>query len=252
MDLISVIMPFYKKREYFKQSLLSAINQTYRNIEIIIIFDDNSKSDIEFIQNFLNLDKRIKFINNEKNLGAAISRNKGIETSKGDYVAFLDCDDYWEKDKLEKQYNFMMDNKILFSHTTYQIVNEKNEIIGKNKIKKQLNYNDLINSCDIGLSTVLLKKEILSISKFKKIKTKEDYALWLELSRNGVSINGLDEPLTYWRVTKNSLSGSFLTKVINGFKVYNKFEKNNLFKSLILVINLGLHYLKKRIKQKIK
>ena len=135
MDLISVIMPFYKKREYFKQSLLSAINQTYRNIEIIIIFDDNSKSDIEFIQKFLNLDKRIKFINNEKNLGAAISRNKGIETSKGDYVAFLDCDDYWEKDKLEKQYNFMMDNKILFSHTTYQIVNEKNEIIGKNKIK---------------------------------------------------------------------------------------------------------------------
>ena len=252
MDLISVIMPFYKKREYFKQSLLSVINQTYQNIEIIIIFDDNYNSDIEFIQKFLDLDKRIKLIDNKKNLGVAISRNKGIEISKGDYVAFLDCDDYWDKNKLEKQYNFMCNNKILFSHTTYQIINTKNEIIGKNVIKKQLSYKDLINSCDIGLSTVLMKKEILSISKFKQISTKEDYALWLELSRNGVSIHGLDEPLTYWRVTNNSLSSSFLTKVINGFQVYYKFEKNNLFKSLILVINLGLHYLRKRIKQKIK
>lgn len=252
MDLISVIMPFYKKREYFKQSLLSVINQTYQNIEIIIIFDDNYNLDLEFIQKFINLDKRIKLIDNKKNFGVAISRNKGIEMSKGDYVAFLDCDDYWEKDKLEKQYNFMCNNKILFSHTTYQIINSKNEIIGKNKIKKQLSYKDLINSCDIGLSTVLLKKEILSISKFKQISTKEDYALWLELSRKGVSIHGLDEPLTYWRVTNNSLSSSFLTKVINGYQVYYKFEKNNLFKSLILVINLGLHYLRKRIKQKIK
>ena len=252
MDLISVIMPFYKKREYFKQSLLSVINQTYQNIEIIIIFDDNYNSDIEFIQKFLDLDKRIKLIDNKKNLGVATSRNKGIEISKGDYVAFLDCDDYWDKNKLEKQYNFMCNNKILFSHTTYQIINTKNEIIGKNVIKKQLSYKDLINSCDIGLSTVLMKKEILSISKFKQISTKEDYALWLELSRKGVSIHGLDEPLTYWRVTNNSLSSSFLTKVINGFQVYYKFEKNNLFKSLILVINLGLHYLRKRIKQKIK
>ena len=219
-------------------------------IEIIIIFDDNYNSDFEFIQKFLDLDKRIKLIDNKKNLGVATSRNIGIEKSKGNYIAFLDCDDYWEKDKLEKQYNFMLNNKILFSHTTYQIINTNNEIIGKNKIKKKLNYKDLINSCDIGLSTVLLKKEILSISKFKKISTKEDYALWLELSRKGISIHGLDEPLTYWRITKNSLSGSFIIKVINGFQVYHKFEKNNLFKSIILVINLGLHYLKKRIKQK--
>ena len=213
MDLISVIMPFYKKREYFKQSLLSVINQTYQNIEIIIIFDDNCNSDIEFIQKFLDLDKRIKLIDNKKNLGVATSRNKGIEISKGDYVAFLDCDDYWDKNKLEKQYNFMCNNKILFSHTTYQIINTKNEIIGKNVIKKQLSYKDLINSCDIGLSTVLMKKEILSISKFKQISTKEDYALWLELSRNGVSIHGLDEPLTYWRVTNNSLSSSFFVLI---------------------------------------
>ena len=68
----------------------------------------------------------------------AISRNKGIEISKGDYVAFLDCDDYWEKDKLEKQYNFMRNNKILFSHTTYQVINTKNEIIGKIKSKNNL------------------------------------------------------------------------------------------------------------------
>ena len=86
---------------------------------------------------------------------------------------------------------------------------------------------------------------------FKNLKTKEDYALWLELSRKGEVFSALDKTLTLWRRSSNSLSSSLLDKLINGFKVYNKFEKKNLFMSFFLVINLGLNYLKKRIKQKI-
>ena len=139
---------------------------------------------------------------------------------------------------------------IVNSYTNYKIIDENDNIIGENISKKELTYKELINSCDIGLSTVMCKREVLNSSKFKDIKTKEDYALWLELSRKGEKFLCLSRSLVCWRSTPKSLSRPFLTKIINGFRVYNKFEKKNLLISLFLVINLGLHYIKKIIDQK--
>ena len=250
MDLISVIIPFYKKREYFTESFFSATNQSYKNIEIIVVYDDKNIEDLDFIREKVSNDKRAIIINNNSNLGVAASRNIGIKKSNGTFIAFLDCDDIWKEDKLEIQYNFMTKNKLRISHTSYNIINEKNEIIGTNFAIDNLNYRDLINSCDIGLSTVMVDRNIFKISMFKNLKTKEDYALWLELSRKGEVFSALDKTLTLWRRSSNSLSSSLVDKLVNGFKVYNKFEKKNLFMSFFLVINLGLNYLKKRIKQK--
>jgi len=250
MDLISVIMPFYKKREYFVQSFFSAINQSYKNIEIIVIYDDEDVSDLNFIKEKALSDPRVILINNHSNLGVAKSRNIGINNSKGKFVAFLDCDDLWEKNKLELQYDFMKKNELRLSHTSYIIINSNNEKLGINIAKDNLKYEDLINSCDIGLSTVMADRSIFKISMFKDLKTKEDYALWLDLSRNGEVFSALDKKLTMWRRTHGSLSSSLIDKFVNGFKVYNKFEKKNLFMSFFLVINLGLNYLKKRNKQK--
>ena len=119
-----------------------------------------------------------------------------------------------------------------------------------NIAKENINYENLINSCDIGLSTVMVKKDLFEISYFKSIKTKEDYALWLEFSRNNIKIDGINKNLVKWRKIKNSLSDSIYYKFINAFKVYYLYEKKNLLKSVFLVINLGLNYLKKKIKQK--
>ena len=144
----------------------------------------------------------------------------------------------------------MKKHDLRISYTNYKIINHKNEVIGENISNKKICYKELINSCDIGLSTVMILKDVFKISDFKDIKTKEDYALWLELSRKGEKFVCLEKSLTLWRKLKNSLTSSFRDKLINGFLVYYKFEKKNLLLSLFLVINLGLHYVKKTINQK--
>ncbi len=251
MDLISVIMPFYKKREFFEESLLSVINQTYKNIELIIIYDDYKADDLTFIKDKIKFHARSKVINNKENYGVAKARNIGIENSGGEFIAFIDSDDLWDKNKLEIQYNHMKKNNSRISHTNYKIIDKNNNLLGINIAKDNLNYQELINSCDIGLSTVMIQKDVFKISMFKNIKTKEDYALWLELARNGEKFSALNLNLSSYRKTSNSLSSSFKNKLVNGFIVYNKYEKKKLFISFFLVINLGLNYIKKTFKQKI-
>lgn len=250
MDLISVIMPFYKKKPYFYNTLKSVLNQSYQNIEIIIIYDDYETEDLTYIKSLILNKKNIFIVQNNKNIGVAKSRNIGIDKSRGEFIAFLDCDDIWLPKKIELQYKFMHKNNCRISYTNYKIIDNKNNIIGENISKNELTYKELINSCDIGLSTVMCRKEVFYISKFKDIKTKEDYALWLELSRKGEKFICLNKSLVYWRKTPNSLSSSFFDKITNGYIVYNKFEKKNLLMSFFLVINLGLHYIKKIIDQK--
>ena len=100
-NLVSVIMPYYNKKNYFLKSINSALNQTYINLEIIIIYDDQNRSDLEYIKKCIKNDLRVKIIINGKNNGVAYSRNKAISIAQGEYIAFLDCDDYWETNKVE-------------------------------------------------------------------------------------------------------------------------------------------------------
>ena len=99
MSLISIIIPYYKKKEFLKKSLSSVLEQTYKNFEIIIIYDDEDQRDLFFLRTLIKRHKRIRLIINKKNLGAGLSRNKAIKMSKGKYIAFLDADDIWEKKK---------------------------------------------------------------------------------------------------------------------------------------------------------
>lgn len=114
MDLISIIIPYYKKKHFVKQSVNSVLNQTYKNIEVILIYDDISYEDLNYIKSIRNLDSRIKLIINKKNYGAGVSRNIGIKSSRGKYIAFIDADDYWYPSKLEKQIEYLKEKKVLF------------------------------------------------------------------------------------------------------------------------------------------
>ena len=122
-------------------------------------------------------------------MGVSKSRNKGIKKSKGKYIAFIDGDDIWKKEKLKTQFQFMEKNNYMISHTDYEIINETDKLIGRMPIKKILDYKDLIYSCDIGLSTVMVSSKIKSIIKFPDITTKEDYILWLRLSKSSKYMN---------------------------------------------------------------
>lgn len=217
---------------------------------MIIVYDDIDKEDLKYLQDKIKFDNRSRIIVNKNNIGAAGSRNIGIDNAKGNYIAFLDSDDLWDKNKLQIQYNFMNEKKVRFSHTNYKIIDKNDNLLGINIAKHNLSYNQLIDSCDIGLSTVMVHRSIFKISKFKKIKTKEDYALWLELARNGEKFSAINLDLASWRKTSKSLSSSIIDKFINAFIVYNKYEKKNLVISFLLVINLSFNYIKKTFNQK--
>ena len=229
MNLVSVIVPYYNKKIYIYKTVKSILRQSYQNFEIIIIYDDD-KEDIASLKKVLKLDKRIFLIRNSKNIGAGLSRNKGIKISRGDFIAFLDSDDIWFSDKLKLQLRFMQKNNSDFSFTSYDIIDD-----------------NLVKSCDIGLSTVILKRKLFNnYYRFPNLKTKEDYVYWLKLAKKGIGMYGLNRSLTKWRATENSLSSNSKQKMLDAFLVYRKYLEFSLIKSLWCVIVLSSNYILKK------
>ena len=245
--LVSVIMPYFEKKKFVKEAIESVLAQSYQNFEIILIYDDNLDQDYEFIISLKKLDKRIKVLRNNQKLGAGMSRNKGIENSNGDYIAFLDSDDLWEKDKLTSQLEYMKKNNYDISFTSYKIINESGEIIGKRSAKNLITFEDLIKSCDVGLSTVVLKKNLINKDcNFPNLKTKEDFVLWLKITKNNINLKGLNLYLAKWRKLSNSLSSNTIQKLIDGFRVYNQYMGYNKLISIYYLFLLSINYLIKK------
>ncbi len=241
---VSIIMPYYKKKEFVAIAIESILSQTYQDYEVIIVYDDENLEDFNYIKNFENNDLRIKVIKNKFKIGAGLSRNIGIKNSSNKFIAFLDCDDVWKKNKLQNQISYMNENKIDFSFTAYDIVDYSNKKIGERKAKKILNFSDLIKSCDIGLSTVVLKRELINDDcKFASLITKEDYVLWLNIAKKNVQLYGINDTLVQWRKLDNSLSSNTIQKLKDGFKVYNKYMNYNKIISIIYLLRLSLNYL---------
>ena len=252
LPYVTIVIPYKKNLDYLFSALTSIFQQSYRNFKISIIYDNEDKSDLHEIKKFFKnkvIKKKIsyKIIVNKKSLGAGYARNVGIKTSKTKYIAFLDSDDLWDKNKLKIQVNYMEKNNILFSHTSYHIINANNKIISFRLAKTKILFKDLITSCDIGLSTVILRSNLLSKNKilFPKIKTKEDYVLWLKIIKKINIIKGLNNKLTYYRKTKGSLSSNKLVSLINGYKVYKDYMNYGPIKSLFCLFVLSVNSLKK-------
>ena len=243
---ISVIIPFYDDFKLLKRAIYSVQSQSFKNYELIIIYDNpEDKENIKLLKEFVK-NKKIKVLINNKNLGAGLSRNKGIRKAKGEFIAFLDSDDVWKKNKLRIQYDFMKKNNLLISHTSYDRFDENNRFLQK-RLARKLNYVDLLKSCDIGLSTVMVKKKLILKHKlFPSLKTKEDYILWLKISKSGILFYPIKKVLTNWTDRKNSLSKSSLQKIKDAFKVYYEYEKFNFLDSLFKVIFLSINYLRKK------
>ena len=164
--LVSVVIPYYKKKFYFEKTINSILGQSYKKFEIILIYDDSNLDELNFLKKIKKKFKKIKLIINKKNLGPGLSRNKGILLSRGTYIAFCDADDIWKKNKLSLQIKFMKKYNLNFSHTNYFVIDKNEKKIGKFKSKSKIEYQDLLKSCDIGLSTVIVKKNLLRKNYF--------------------------------------------------------------------------------------
>jgi teichuronic acid biosynthesis glycosyltransferase TuaG len=242
---VTVIMPYFKKKTFFKEAYYSALSQGIKNLEIIVIYDDEDHSDISYIRKIINNRNNTILIINKKNFGAGISRNIGIKKAKGKYVAFLDCDDIWNKNKIKYQINFMKKNNLDISYTSYSVIDKSGDTLYSVKIKNEMTYKDFLRSCDIGLTTVVMKKSIFDNFNFNNIKTKEDYLLWLQLSKSNYKFIGIKKILSSWRVNKNSLSNNIIQKISDSFRIYYQFEKQNFLKTIFSIIVLSLLAFKK-------
>ena len=246
-NFISIIIPYHKKKNFFKETIESINNQSYKNFEVIVIYDDTDKSELDYVKKIIrNFKFKKKLIINNKIIGAGLSRNKGIKVSKGEYIAFCDADDLWNKDKLKIQLSFMKKENILFSHSNYLIIDYASKKIGNLKVPKKISYNELIKSCDIGLSTVMISKSLIKNNLFSNLKTKEDYLLWIKLIRRIKIFKSINKDLVYWRFLKNSLSSSNFQKLSDAFELYkNRLNFSFLF-SIFCVLRLSLYALIKK------
>lgn len=245
-ELVSIIMPSYNTAKFISETIESVLAQTYTNWELIIVDDCSTDNTDEVVKSFLS-DNRIKYIKNEKNSGAAVSRNRALREAKGKWIAFLDSDDLWMPDKLQKQIAFMKENDYHFSYTNYVEINEASIpngriITGPKRIPKRGMY----NYCWMGCLTVMYDAETIGLIQIADIKKNNDYAMWLKACKKA-DCYLLDEVLAKYRKRSGSISNHGYTKLIKWhYKLYREAEKRSPLVSVALTLrNLFWGVLKK-------
>ena len=210
---VSVIMPAYNDGIFIKDTILSVLNQSHKNIELIVV-DDHSQDDTVEIINSLN-DHRIKLIVNSENKGAAYSRNTALLQATGEYVAFLDGDDRWDEKKIEKQLNFMVKNNYTFTYTNYYSYNYSLKNNSKRITGPQVVTLKKLLRCDyIGCLTVMYKRDIIPTLQIPiDIKKRNDYAMWLIIAK-ATPCYLLDEYLAFYTENPNGISNISKIKLI--------------------------------------
>ena len=246
-DLVSIIMPSYNTAGFIADSINSVRAQTYENWELIIV-DDCSTDNTDEVVSFFE-DPRIRYIKNEKNSGAAVSRNRALSEAKGRWIAFLDSDDLWSPNKLQKQIAFMENNGYGFSYTNYEEIAENGEplgvlVTGPKKITKAGMY----NYCWPGCLTVMYDAEKVGLVQIEDIKKNNDYAMWLKAIKKA-NCYLLDQELARYRKRSGSISNHSYTKLIKWhYRLYRHAEKKDPVSSFVLTLrNLFFGVIKKII-----
>ena len=247
-NLVSIITPTYNSSRFIVECVNSVISQTFQNWEMIIVDDCSNDNSVNIISNLSVKDERLKAIFLEKNVGAAEARNVAIKQSKGKYISFLDSDDIWNEDKLEKQIAFMNEKDIAFSFTSYQPISEDRQIkYSVIKAPKKMSYHAYLKNTIIGCLTVIIDKEKTGDFQIPNIRSSHDMALWLLIMKRGFSAYGLDENLAYYRIVSTSNTSKKWKAVKEVWDVYRKQEKLNILYSIYCFIGYAFNAIKKRI-----
>ena len=245
-DLVSVIIPVYNSEKFLKETLNSVLNQKYKNIEIIIINDCSVDNSENIIKSYCVKYKNIIYYKKQKNEGVAVARNLALDIAKGRYVAFLDSDDLWEKEKVEKQITLMKEKEAFISYTAIEMIDEhQNKIKSKREVQEIIDYNFLLHNTMIATSSVIVDRKKTGNFKMPLRRSGQDYATWLMLLRNGDKAYGINEALVKYRIRNNSLSSNKLKSIKQVFEIQVKEEKINLIKAGYNTLLFCINALKK-------
>jgi teichuronic acid biosynthesis glycosyltransferase TuaG len=232
-DLVSIIMPAYNAEKYIEEAIQSVLKQTYTNWELIIVNDCSNDKTEQIIKKYREQDERIKVHSLSENHGVANARNIALQNAVGRYIAFLDSDDIWLHEKLEKQIDFMKVNNYVFTYHQYRHFASSDKVGEIVKIPSQLDYKDALKGNSIGCLTVCLDK-----SKIKPFimpaQRHEDYIAWLNiLKENEIAAYGLQRDLGRYRVdSKDSVSTNKLKSAVWTWKVYRDSQLLSVLKSV--------------------
>lgn len=244
-DLISIIMPSFNTCKYIRNSIDSVVSQTYQNWELIIIDDCSTDDSISIIMSYN--DPRIRLLKNEKNLGAALSRNYGLREARGKYITFIDSDDIWKNEKLEKQIKFIKDNNYAFVYCDYRIcINGIWENVVRTAPNK-INKRKIINYCYFSTITVMYDAEQVGLIQVADLRKNNDYAMWITALSKVVGYRQ-PECLAFYIKHDNSISSGSKMKLIKyHYILWNKGFNKNRFVSIILTLNNIFHGTIKKI-----
>lgn len=235
MDKVSIISPVYNSAKYLKQTIDSVLEQSYTNFELILINDASTDNSLDICKSYN--DDRIVIINLEKNVGVCKARNIAIKQATGRYIAFLDTDDFWHKEKLKTQINIMKDKNESISCMSYYRVDEESNIISGINIPNKISYNDMLKNNYVACLTLVYDTKFFGKKYFEEIEKNEDYLLWLKMIKESKYILGINERLSYYRVLKKSRSSNKLKVVIVRWKIYREYEKLNIISSCYYFLN---------------
>jgi len=243
---VSIIMPCYNSEKFIRNSIESVLSQTYSNWELLVSDDGSIDKTIEIIHEYMQQDTRIKLILAEgNNTGAAATRNRALEKAQNDYIAFLDSDDLWHPQKLEKQLKFMVDKDIVFSFTLFDAIDEEGNALTKNqKGKEVVSYKDFLgNKGKIGCLTVMYDRHKCGEILMPNIRKRQDYAMWLKIMKQGFDAYRINESLAVYRVRRGSVSSNKLDGARYMWKVYRKVEGLNLIQSIYYFLRYAIYHI---------
>lgn len=235
---VTVVMPAYNCEEYIGTAIESVLKQTVP-LELIIVEDNSRDHTCDVIKKFT-ADDRVLYIHNQENAGVSESRNIGIRKARGKYIAFLDADDYWTEDKLEKQLVLMEQKQAVLSSTARELMDEQGICSGKViPVPEEMTYKDLLRSNRINTSGAMIRQEVANEFLMGQDQLHEDYILWLKVLKKYGKAYGINEPLLKYRVMKQSKSGDKFKSAKMTWGVY-RYMGLNLLQSMYYFVQYAV------------
>lgn len=244
-DLVSIIMPSYNTAKYIAAAIVSVQNQTYTNWELVVV-DDCSTDDTDKVVKPLLSDARIRYLKNEKNSGAAVSRNRALREAKGKWIAFLDSDDIWVPEKLEKQIRFMEQNGYAFTYTDYMIQLNGTWLPYIYTGPSVVNRRKMYDYCYFSTITVMYDREKIGLIQIENLRKNNDYAMWLQVIEKSDCYR-LPECMSYYIKHEGSVSSGKKWKLIKWhYKLFHDgLHKSPLTSAFLTVRNVFFGVIKK-------
>ena len=234
--MVSIITPVYNCEKFLEECIQSVLNQTLKDWELILIDDCSIDSSSRIINKYISLDSRIKRYSFNKNVGAGVARNKGIEISRERFIAFLDSDDYWHKNKLKLQIEYMIRKNIDFSYTNFFVLDKEDKVSKIILTPKSVNSFSLLFNNYIKTLTAIYDTKRIGKIYMPNYRKRQDWGLWFNLLNKTNKAYRFTEPLAYYRTSNTSLSKSKLKLVKENFNFYRFFLQKNLLESFIMII----------------